>query len=216
MDALTRIWPLFGLRLRLGDLELRVPRDTELAALVDLAARGVHAPEAMPFQVPWTRRESPELERASLQYHWTARGAWSPDGWRVDLGVWTGGELVGAQGLRGTAFAVTRTVRTGSWLSIAQHGRGIGTAMRTAVLALAFEGLGAARAETGAFADNPASLGVTRKLGYRANGDQVHEREGAAATELHFVMTAEDWRAIPRPPVEIEGLEPCLPLFGAA
>lgn len=216
MDALTRIWPLFGLRLRLDDLELRLPRDTELAALVDLSAQGVHAPEQMPFQVPWTRRESPELERTSLQYHWTTRGAWSPDEWRVDLGVWAVGELVGAQGIRGKDFAVTRTVSTGSWLGTAHHGRGIGTAMRTAMLALAFDGLGAQRAETGAFADNPASLGVTRKLGYRANGDQVHDREGTAATELHFAMTVDDWHAAPRPPVEIEGLEPCLALFGAA
>jgi len=105
-------------------------------------------------------------------------------------------------------------VETGSWLGRRFQGRGVGTAMRTAVLALAFEGLGARRAETGAFEDNPASLAVTRKLGYRPNGDAIHDREGEAARELHFAMSLDDWRAVPRPEVVIGGLDACRELLG--
>ena len=39
--------------------------------------------------------------------------------------------------------------------------------MRAAVLHLAFDGLGARRAVSDAFEDNPGWLGVSRKLGYR-------------------------------------------------
>ena len=41
-----------------------------------------------------------------------------------------------------------RTVGTGSWLGRPYQGRGIGKEMRGAVLALAFDGLGAEVAET--------------------------------------------------------------------
>ena len=42
--------------------------------------------------------------------------------------------------------------------------------MRIATLHLGFLGLDALEASTGAFEDNLASLGVTRKLGYEPNG----------------------------------------------
>lgn len=215
MDELTRAWPLFGLRLCIGELELRLPTDAELAALADLAAHGIHAPEEMPFQVPWTRAEPPALQREFVQYHWRMRASSAPEDWVLNLGVFRGAELLGSQGIEAKRFAVRRTVATGSWLGQRYQGRGLGTAMRTAVLALAFEGLGARRAETGAFEDNPASLAVTRRLGYRPNGDTIRDREGCAARELHFVMGLDDWRAVPRPEVVITGLDDCLELLGA-
>jgi hypothetical protein len=39
--------------------------------------------------------------------------------------------------------------------------------MRAAILWLAFAGLGAEYAVSGAYLDNPASLGVSRRLGWR-------------------------------------------------
>ncbi len=214
MPDLTAAWPLFGLRLRVGDIELWLPADEELAALADLAAQGVHRPQEMPFFVPWTRPEPPESQRSFLQYHWSLRAAWQPAGWSLNLGTFRAGEPVGSQEISGKGFAVRRSVSTGSWLGQRFHRRGIGTAMRAAVLALAFDGLGALDARTGAFEDNASSLGVTRKLGYRENGHEVHDREGQRAVELRFVMTAEDWRSRSRPEVEIEGLEACRELFG--
>ena len=52
--------------------------------------------------------------------------------------------------------------------------------MRGAVLALAFDGLGAESATTEAFVDNPASAGVSRALGYRPNGTGSIAPEGVA------------------------------------
>ncbi|CAN5120198.1 GNAT family protein [soil metagenome] len=214
-EALTRLWPLFGLRVRTPRLELRLPGDDDLAALAELAAAGVHPPETMPFLVAWTDRPSPELERGMLQYHWRSRANWTPGEWTLDLAVLVDDGHVGMQGISATDFAVTRSVGTGSWLGRAHQGRGLGTEMRAAVLHLAFAGLGALEARSGAFVDNAASLAVSRRLGYHLDGRSVHARRGQRAIERRLVLTRADWEASSRPAVTVEGLERCLELFGA-
>lgn len=86
--------------------------------------------------------------------------------------------------------------------------------MRAAVLALAFDGLGARAALTEAFTDNAASSGVSRSLGYEENGRGSLAPEGTARETQRFRMTVEGWRSRTRGPVTIEGLEACLPMFG--
>jgi RimJ/RimL family protein N-acetyltransferase len=86
--------------------------------------------------------------------------------------------------------------------------------MRAAVLHLAFEGLGAERAVTSAFADNSRSLGVTRALGYTENGWFVDDREGKPAKHLRFVLERADWEKQRRNDIEVVGLKPCLRLLG--
>jgi RimJ/RimL family protein N-acetyltransferase len=210
-------WPLFDLRVRTPRLELRLPTEDELVGLADLAARGVHDPATMPFDIPWTDTPQPDLQRRALQWWWRARAEWQPEQWTLTLmvsevGAGGRGTPVGVQDLVGERFAVRRTVHTGSWLGLDHQGRGLGKEMRAAVLHLAFAGLGAERAETAAWHDNVASLGVTRSLGYRPNGDRVGVRRGQAEHQLDFVLTRADWRA--RDDIQIEGLDPCLPLFG--
>jgi RimJ/RimL family protein N-acetyltransferase len=85
--------------------------------------------------------------------------------------------------------------------------------MRSAILAFAFDGLGARAATTEAFLDNAASNGVSRSLGYVVNGFGSLAPEGLARETQRFRMTVEDWRSRPRPPLAIEGLEPCRELF---
>ncbi len=87
--------------------------------------------------------------------------------------------------------------------------------MRVAVLHLAFAGLGALEARSGAFSDNAASLAVSRRLGYRPDGREVGVRRGRRAIERRLVLTRGDWEASERPATTVEGLEPCLELFGA-
>jgi RimJ/RimL family protein N-acetyltransferase len=82
------------------------------------------------------------------------------------------------------------------------------------VLHLAFEGLGAQHATSDAFEDNAASLGVSRKLGYRDDGIEWHAVRGHPATVRRLRLTRDDWPAARSVPVEIHGLEPCLPFFG--
>lgn len=71
-------FPLVGLRLTTPRLELRLPSPEELAALADLAADGIHDPEASPFIVPWTVGTAEEVARSVVQYYWRELGAWTP------------------------------------------------------------------------------------------------------------------------------------------
>ena len=165
-------WPLADLRLQTPALELRWPRLDDLEALAGLAAAGVHDPAVQPFMVAWTDASAEERARGTLQYHWSRWGSWKPSGWMLELVVVRDGAVVGTQGMGGRDFAVLREVHTGSWLGRRYQGQGIGTQMRAAVLHLAFEGLQAQWAVSAAFEDNAASLGVSRKLGYRDDGTE--------------------------------------------
>ena len=91
-----------------------------------------------------------------VRYFSSVRAGFGPEAFDLLFAVRVGGELVGTQGLHGRDFAVTQTVETGSWLGLAHQGRGIGTRMRQAVCAYAFDELGAAEVTSGAFLDNPA------------------------------------------------------------
>jgi RimJ/RimL family protein N-acetyltransferase len=125
------------------------------------------------------------------------------------------GELIGSQSIGATDFAIHRTVATGSWLGREFQGRGFGKEMRAAVLAFAFDGIGARFADTGAFLDNPASNAVSRSLGYEENGRGSLAPNGVARETQRFRMTAEGWRSRPRPPLRIEGLDACRDMLGA-
>jgi RimJ/RimL family protein N-acetyltransferase len=213
------LWPLYDLRLTshdatLGDLVLRMPEEAELPAFVALASRGIHAPEEMPFSIPWTDVSSPQRERDSYPFYMSTRANWSVDDWVLTLGVWVAGEPVGFQDLRAQRFPTFRTVATGSWLGRSFQGRGVGRLMRQVVLTLAFDHLGAQIAETEAFLDNPASNRVSLAVGYRPNGfGRLPKRDGVGEAQ-RFRMTLDDWRARPRPSVVVEGLESCRDMFG--
>jgi RimJ/RimL family protein N-acetyltransferase len=200
-DELARLWPPFGLRITCGPLVLRPMRDTDFPEVLAVAHAGIHDPGAMPFSFPWTDPKGAELERAFLQYHWRSRADLSPDKWDLDLGVWHEGSFVGVQGVATRDFAVTRTGETGSWLGQEFHGRGIGTLMRQAICVLCFDHLGFEEVTSGAFSDNPASLGVSRKVGYRRNGERRLARKGAVATNVQLVLTRDD---LVRPPYDVE------------
>jgi RimJ/RimL family protein N-acetyltransferase len=214
MTGMNRWWPLAGLRLQTPRLELRPGTDNDLDELASLAALGVHDPEVQPFAFPWTDVSPADRARGTLQHHWSLRAAWKPEKWTLGLVVVHEDAVVGAQGMSATEFAVLREVGTGSWLGQAYQGQGIGTEMRAAVLHLAFAGLGARYATSGAFTDNPASQGVSRKLGYVDDGVELHVRRGQAATVRRLRLDRETWQAVRTVPVEIIGLEPCLAMFG--
>ena len=107
-----------------------------------------------------------------------------------------------------------REVSTGSWLGLEHHGQGIGTEMRAAVLYLAFAGLGAEHAVSSAFIDNPASLWVSRKLGYANDGIERQVSRGQPAVIQRLRLDRDTWQATQKVPVTIHGLQPCLHMFG--
>ena len=191
-EGISGVLPMLGLRITAGPLELRGISDDDLVTLARLAARGIHPPDVMPFIYPWTDAPAEELPLRFAQYHWRARADFSPEAWVLNLGVWYDGELVGVQGLNTRNYLVTRTGETGSWLGRAHQGRGLGTAMRQAMCAFVFDHLDAVEITSGAFTDNPASLAVSRKVGYVENGRIRRERRpGECATTIELLLTPE-------------------------
>lgn len=207
-------WPLRHLVLRTPRLELRPDDDVGLLELAELALRGVHPPEEMPFAVPWTDQPPEELVRGVMQYHWSMRAEVGAARWRLQFLVRHGGRVIGSQGLSAGDFAVTRAVSTGSWLGLEHHGQGFGTEMRAAVLLFAFDHLGATQARSGAFVDNPASARVSRRLGYRPDGTNTWARRGARVVETRFLLEPE-WFLRPSWPLGVEGVAGCRALLGA-
>jgi RimJ/RimL family protein N-acetyltransferase len=207
-------WPLLGLRLITPRLELRLPSGEELSALADLAAEGMHQAARRPFLVSWPDLPPQERARALIQRHWRHCGEWSADGWSLDLAVFADGRIVGQQEISARDYPVLREVSTFSWLGVRHHRSGIGTQMRAAALHLAFAGLGATDAVSGAFDDNLPSLRVSEKLGYEPDGIERLAARGQVTTTRRLRLTRDRWEAADRVPVTITGLPPCLPLFG--
>lgn len=208
------LWPLFDLRIRSEHLVLRLPTDDELIELAELARSGIHDAGEMPFGVPWTQRPSPQFEIGFVQHHWSVRATFAPEKWWLNLAVERGGSWVAAQTIAADNFPVFRNVDTGSWVARRYQRQGIGKEMRGAVLAFAFDHLGARLATSEAFTDNTASNSVSRSLGYEPDGFGQLAPEGVARDTARYRMTVERWRSQPRPTVEVEGLERCRALFG--
>lgn len=213
MTTIAAIYPVLGLRITAGPLELRGISDDDIAALADLAGRGVHPPEEMPFSVPWTDTPAVELPLRFATYHWSLRASFSPEAWTLDLAAVWDGVVVGTQGFRTSNYLVSRTGETGSWLGREHQGQGIGTRMRQAMCAFLFDCLDAQEISSGAFVDNPASLAVSRKVGYRPNGQRrIVRRPGEWQVNLALVLMPETF--IRGVPISVEGLEPVRRLIG--
>jgi RimJ/RimL family protein N-acetyltransferase len=193
MKTLTDIYPLYALHVSAGPLELRVVRDDDIPALVALAEQGIHDPAVMPFSFPWTDAPSDELPMAMARHYWGARARQTKDAWSLECVVRRNGEVVGIQAIETSDFLITRSGETGSWLARRHHGQGIGTAMRQVICAVAFDYLDFEEITSGAFADNPASRAVSRKVGYRENGrSRTKRRDGELASLERLVLTPSD------------------------
>jgi RimJ/RimL family protein N-acetyltransferase len=205
-------WPLFDLRLRTPRLELRVPTDDDFPALLAAIDAGIHDPATMPFSFPWTDGEPVARRHSAVQHWWRQRAEWSVDKWDLPFAVVFEHDVVGIQALMGTGFPTLRTVETGSWLTQRVQGRGIGREMRSAVLHFAFDVLGAEVAKSGAFRDNPASLAVSRALGYEDDGVDRAAPRGDVRELVRLRLTRAKWRSAYD--VTVAGADGCLPLFG--
>jgi len=208
-----RYWPLFDLRLVSPDLDLRAMTEADLAPIADLLPDDVELdPAAQTYDVHDARTGRGMV---SHQGYWQGYGTWRPGAWRLPFVVRAAGEIVGVQELEGNDFPALRTVDSSSFLVSAARGRGYGKQMRGAVLALAFGPLQAQAAITSAWHDNHASLGVSRALGYRPNGESLEARGDRADVMKHMRLLRADWLASDLAgQVRISGFEDCWPLFG--
>ena len=209
---LEEIWPPFALRVETEDLVLTALREADIPELVDLALDGIHDPEHMPFHFPWTDAPTNELPANYVRYVGRVLATQSAQSVSLQLVVRQTGRVVGIQALEGDDFHQTRTLETGSWLARRFHGQGIGTRMRQAVCALAFDHLAAHRITSSAFLDNPSSLAVSRKVGYRPNGRQWVVRRGEAAEQERLLLTLETF--VRGAPIHVAGAPQLKVFFG--
>jgi hypothetical protein len=100
VPVLADLWPQYGLSISTPRLELRLPCEEELAALAQLAGKGVHRANERPFLTPWTDGSAQDRARFVLQGHWGRLSRWTVAAWELGLGVFREGEPVGIVTLR--------------------------------------------------------------------------------------------------------------------
>lgn len=189
-------------------LTLHYVSDERGAELAQLAAEGIHDPATMPFSTPWTDVAPPDLQRNTLRFYWQARAETRPAHWDLHLAAVVDGVAVGMCSIEATGFIQTRSAETGSWVGRRYQRRGIGHEIRQAALHLIFAGFGARQATTAAWADNAASLAVTRALPYVQTGSAQLDRRGVADTMLRFAMSRERWNTFRRNDIDLFGVDP--------
>jgi RimJ/RimL family protein N-acetyltransferase len=205
---LADLLPILRLTLRTERLELRLLAGyDELRALADTAAAGVHDPDFMPFSIPWTEGGPAATARSVALWYHRAIGRWDTKDWGLPFVVFHQGLPIGVQMIAGKQFAITREIDSGSWIGLAHQGRGIGTEMRAAVLHFAFAELGALTAKSGSFDGNDASERVSRRLGYRPDGEEYHVVQGERRHMRRWRLDRDDWNAHRGHEVAVEGLD---------
>jgi RimJ/RimL family protein N-acetyltransferase len=208
-------YPPLNVQIHTPTLSLLGATDALLERLLPIVRKGVATEPPWPFDDPMSLyKDSPDREWSWLRSIWSGRGKVNESFWRLYFVVVIDEEPVGMQDLIATDFATFGTVQSFSWLSPDIRRRGLGREMRHAILHLAFEGLGARRACSDAFADNVASNRVSAALGYQPNGiDWATRREEPA--DLHrWLLTREQWQAIRRDDITLHSVEDCRPVLG--
>jgi hypothetical protein len=77
---LADLWPQYALTIVTPRLQLRLPREEELAGLADVAGQGVHPRGERPFLTPWTDGAYADRARFVLQEHWHQLASWDVAG----------------------------------------------------------------------------------------------------------------------------------------
>lgn len=198
---LAALHPPLGLLITAGTLEMRLLRDDDLPAYAELLRRPIFADPTADSVFPWYRREEDERVRGALGYQWAQRAAIAPESWSLPFGAFVDGELVGSQEVSATQFAQRRVVGSGSWLALEVQGRGLGRLMRQAMLVMAFDHLGAVRAESAAVLGNHASAAVSHRCGYVDDGTTISVEGDRTVTMQRFLVTPE---TVVRPDVSVE------------
>lgn len=211
---MLRSWPASGIRLTTPLVEMRWPSMEDLDELARRGAAGVHDPGYMPFFSGWTDGDEETVAHRVIQRHWAALGAWKPQEWTLYLAIVHEGQVVGSQSIGARNFAASREVVLTSWLGRSFQGKGIGKHARTAMLHLAFEGLGADYAFVVVRQDNLPSQGVCKRMGFVADGTQINGVRGQQVISDRFRLDRQTWLANRVVDVEMEGVAESYRLFG--
>ena len=185
VKSIEEMWPPFKLTVQVGELTLRVLRDSDIAAIHGVSAAEIFGEPLPEYTFPWLN------EKPDPSFRWAHRAQMSPEEWSLDFGVHLAGEVIGSVDLRAQNFSDNHEVETGSWIYHRLHGRGIGTQIRHAVAVFCFDYLGAHRLRSEWEPGNEASQAVSRKLGYAIDGNKA-------------VLCKEDYQ--PGPKVTVAGM----------
>lgn len=210
------LYPPLAVRVATPRLELRGATDDLLERLAPLVRSGMAMADPPPWDDPSSFYEpDPDVRvRKWLQGVWRGRGTVRPDVWRLYFVVLVDGEPLGQQDLTGHAFNDFGTIETTSWVSANARQRGIGTEMRSAILHLAFEGLGATEAHSEAAVDNAGSNAVSERLGYERNGTAWATHQGKPVLGQRWRLGRETWAARRREDITMSGVEECRVALG--
>ena len=211
--AITRtdLWPPFGLVIQSGDLRLTPVSDDDLLGLVDLALDGIHPADMMPFDVPGPRHRptnSPAATPSTTGKTRPVRAGAVQSGFRRAPGRRPGrGPGLHRRPLRDHPHRGDRVLAGGP-----VPGSGHRNPDARGDLHLALRPPGGDPGHIGAFVDNPASLAVSRKLGYRPNGVVRRNRLGTLALNQQLALNPGD--LVRGEPIEVVGLEPLRRFLG--
>lgn len=197
-------------------LQLLGATDALLDELAPIVRAGGANADPPPWDDPHSFYETDPDRRVEgwLQGVWRARGRSGPELWRLGLVVVLDGAAVGMQDLIGEDFNTFGSVESSSWISTEARRRGIGTECRSAILHLAFEGLGALEATSEAAANNAASNRISERLGYERNGTSWATHQGTPVLGQRWLLSRATWEANRRDDIELAGVEACMRSFG--
>lgn len=210
------LYPPLDVSIATPRLELRGATDELLERLAPLVRNGGAMADPPPWDDPSSFYESDPDVRVQkwLQGVWRGRGTVRPDAWRLYFVALVGGEPVGQQDLSGHDFNDFGTVESTSWVAPEARRLGIGTEMRSAILHLAFEGLGAAEAHSEGAVDNVGSNAVSERLGYEPNGTSWATHRGKPVLGQRWRLRRETWEAERRNDISMTGIEECRAVLG--
>jgi ribosomal-protein-alanine N-acetyltransferase len=149
--------PIVGRRLL-----LRIPEPADASAIaLALRDRKVTRPITLPAR--YSIRDAREFIRRSRQGR--------KDGSKCSLSIILrrSGELIGGCGLDQIRFD-HRNAHVGYWIARPHWGKGYASEAASMLIRAGFRELGLHRVHTGVFPDNPRSIRVLRRLGFRTEG----------------------------------------------
>ncbi len=210
------LYPPFDARIITPRLELHGATDDLLERLAPAVAAGKAMADPPPWDDPSSFYEPDPNVRVQkwLQGIWRGRGTVRPDRWRLYFVVMLDGEPAGMQDLIGQEFDEFGIVESSSWLSTDVRQRGLGTEMRSAILHLAFAGLGAKEAHSEAAINNAGSNSISQRLGYRQNGTAWATHQGEPVNGQRWLLDRATWQATRRDDIVLAGVPECRQVLG--
>lgn len=210
------VYPPFDVRITTPVVELRGATDELLGRLAPAVRSGHATADPPPWDDPNSFYESDPDRRVEgwLRGIWRGRGTVSPEHWRLYFVVVVDDEPIGMQDLIGDEFESFGTVETSSWISSDARRRGVGAEARSAILHLAFDGLGASEAHSEAAVDNSASNRISERLGYNRNGTAWATHRGKPVLGQRWRLERDAWSARRRDDITIGGLDACRATLG--